>query len=288
MSHARARIEPTGKNYILRIYVTAPGTPIHSYGGEHPRRSLAGHVFYSISDGTVERGYGFSPVESGTCGPGHVVRDEHLAYRSPAYIRTMEITEVQYEALLTYGESALNKDERHFNLQYAGATNSCIDFTWGALNRAGLHREIQLPFGIKLRDKDYDGALKPLDNIREFRRIPDPVPGSPLNREQENELPKRKLWQRLISVEEPQRGPSGVVTQEGRVTGPATPFTDPVLGQLYAALQARDGEALDLIGRQFNRSGEGMRLAEPGEQLHAARQANEQAGRHQGDALART
>src|SRR5690606_38498023 len=181
------------------------------------------------SDGTVERGYGFSPVESGTCGPGHVVRDEHLAYRSPAYIRTMEITEVQYEALLTYGESALNKDERHFNLQYAGATNSCIDFTWGALNRAGLHREIQLPFGIKLHDKDYDGALKPLDNIREFRRIPDPVPGSPLNREQENELPERKLWQRLISVEEPQRGPSGVVTQEGRVTGPATPFTDPVL-----------------------------------------------------------
>src|SRR5690606_4066847 len=100
-----------------------------------PRRSLAGHVFYSISDGTVERGYGFSPVESGTGGPGHVVRDEPLAYRSPAYIRTMEITEVQYEALLTYGESALNKDERHFNLQYAGATNSCIDFTWGALNR---------------------------------------------------------------------------------------------------------------------------------------------------------
>lgn len=288
MPAAPARAELVDKTYILKIYVAAPGTPIQPSESDSPRRSLAGHVYYSVSDGVEERGYGFSPIESGTRGPGHVVRDEYLSYRNPAYIRTMEISKAQFEALRTYGESAVDRDERHFTLQYDGVTNSCIDFTWGALNHAGLHREHRLPFGYRLQDKDYDGTVKPLDNIREFRRIPDPVPDSPHNREQENQLPERKFWQRLISQQDIRHDPpDGGSRQPPGHEDHKGPFDDPVLNQMHAALQRGDSDALDVIGRRFNRSGEGMLLAERGEQLHAAWQAQAAPEQHRGDALVR-
>ena len=278
----------TDRIYTVTLYVAAPGTPVQQPGADTIRNSLAGHVYYSISDGQTERGYGFSPIQSGAQGPGQVVANEHRVYQDPAYSRTMQINESQYRALKDYGDSGLRGDSKYFDLEYNGATNSCIDFTWGALNHAGLHREHRLPFGYRLQDKDYDGTVKPLDNIREFRRIPDPVPDSPHNREQENELPERKFWQRLISEQDVRHDPpEGDSRQASGHTGHRGPFDDPVLNQLHAAVLRGDGEALDLIGRQFNRSEEGVLLAKRGEQLHAARQAYAPPEQHQGDALVR-
>lgn len=274
MSDQQSPPAPAGGPYTVTIYVAAPGTPIHKSESDVAEASRAGHVYYSISNGGTENGYGFSPIESGMRGPGHVVRNEHEMYRNPAYARTMEITEAQYKSLLDYGERGVVKDERHFDLQYNGATNSCVDFTWGALNHAGLHRQVDRPWGIRREDKDYDGALRPLDNIQEFRRIPDPVPGSTHNREQENALPERTPLQRMISDRDAQHGHG----QDARhaATQPAggrAPFDDPVLNQLHAALQRGDSDRLDEIGRQFNRSEEGAQLERQGRQLYAEQQA---------------
>ncbi|MCD9031458.1 hypothetical protein LDO32_06920 [Luteimonas sp. Y-2-2-4F] len=274
MSDPQSASEPKAGPYTVTIYVAAPGTPIRGPDGEATQTSQAGHVYYSISDGKTENGYGFAPIESGMRGPGHVVRDEYEMYRNPAYARTMEITEAQYKSLQDYGEKGVAKDERYFDLHYNGATNSCVDFTWGALNHAGLHRRIELPLGIGLTNKDYDGALKPLNNIEEFKRIPDPIPGSPHNRVQENALPERTLRQRLLSDNDSQPG----LDQDSHhaattATGGRAPFDDPVLNQLHAALQRGDSDRLDEIGRQFNRSEEGAQLERQGRQLHAEQQA---------------
>src|SRR5690554_2777470 len=121
MSKPQPPAGSTDRTYILRIYVAAPGTPVQPPGADSAQRSAAGHVYFSVSDGSEERGYGFSPIESGTRGPGHVVRDEHRAYQEPAYIRTMEISKAQYDSLqmyerrpstMTSGTSAFNTTGR--------------------------------------------------------------------------------------------------------------------------------------------------------------------------------
>ncbi|NYZ63190.1 hypothetical protein [Luteimonas deserti] len=289
MNDARAPSGSPGKIYTVTVYVAAPGTPIQHPGSNEIHRSTAGHVYYSLGDGQNESGYGFSPVNSGTRGPGQIVGDEFLAYRNPAYSRTMEISKSQYEALRAFGEAGLKGDERYFDLQYNGATNSCIDFTWGALNHAGLHWERQLPFGRQWQQKNFDGALKPLDNIRELQRIPDPMPDSPHNLEQHHPLPKREWWQRVIS--DNAAPAEGFVDPARQAAMPAaahrTRFDDPVLDQLYAALQAGDSKALDRLGQQFNRSEEGLRLAERSAQPMSDQQIVLQREHHQEPALVR-
>lgn len=277
----------TDKTHTVTVYVAAPGTPIQQPGSDETQRSRVGHVYYSISDGQIEQGYGFSPIESGARGPGRVVQNEHRTYEDPVYSRTMEISESQYDALNEFGQAGLKNQGRYFNFEYHGVTNSCIDFTWAALNHAGLHLEHQLPFGHKLQDKDYEGGVKPRYNIQEFQRIPDPVPGSPHNREQENPLPEREWWQRLIGDNGAQ--PDATREHARLDVDPADrkPFADPVLNQLHAALQNGDSKTLDQIGRQFNQSEEGVRLAERGEQLRSEQQAAAQPDRQQVPAMMR-
>lgn len=115
-------------------------------------------------------------------------------YLNPFYQRKLEITESQYNKLKEFGE---NPQQHGFSMEYQGATNSCIDFMWGGLNHAGIHRNslFQKP------DTNYDGELKPLNNIKPIQSIPAPVPGSPLNTEHKGSMPKRTILQRLISEE---------------------------------------------------------------------------------------
>ena len=47
--------------------------------------------------------------------------------------------------------------------------------------------------------KSYEGNLKPLDNVDPIRSIQAPYPGSELNKEHYNEMPRRSLKQWLIS-----------------------------------------------------------------------------------------
>jgi hypothetical protein len=65
-----------------------------------------------------------------------------------------------------------NGQDTHFNLTYNGATNSYIDFTWSALNHAGLHRQLSLPNGQSSPLRDHDVRLLPESNISALQSIP--------------------------------------------------------------------------------------------------------------------
>lgn len=177
--------------YTLSVYVAAPGTPLLDGG-----TSAAGHVYYEIAHESDRKSFGFAPKEHGvTSGPGKIYGTDAEQYQKPFYKRTMEISKDQYEMLNEFG----NSPESHgFSMQYNGASNSCIDFTWGALNHAGLHRR-NLFF---MQDKDYEGSIKPLSNESFIRSIRAPFPDSELNKEERNPMPDRTLLQRLISEED--------------------------------------------------------------------------------------
>ena len=176
------------KRYTVTVFVAAPGTPLRDGS-----TSAAGHLYYQISDGDSEKSYGFAPQKHGVVvGPGEVKSEDAQMYQSPVYGRTMEITENQYNKLREFGEAP---GKYNFDLNYNGATNSCIDFTWAALNHAGLHSR---PEPDK-EAKKFEGALKPLDNIDPIKSIQAPIPGSKLNTEHEGKLPPQTWKQRLIS-----------------------------------------------------------------------------------------
>ncbi|MCG8275694.1 XVIPCD domain-containing protein [Stenotrophomonas sp. NLF4-10] len=179
------------EKYTVTVFVAAPGTPLLAGG-----TSTAGHVYYTVAHGDEQTSFGFAPVEHGVMtGPGKIYHDDVDQYQKPFYQRTMEISEEQYAQLTEFGA----KPEEHgFDTKYHGATNSCIDFTWGALNHAGLHRT-NLLF---VQDKDFQGGLKPLSNVEYIRSIRAPFPDSELNTEHYNRMPERTIMQRLISEEQ--------------------------------------------------------------------------------------
>lgn len=220
------------KRYTATVYVAAPGTPLTVPAGG---TSAAGHVYYSISDGGEEKSYGFAPAVHGqSSGPGKVYETDVKDYQDPRYSRTMEISKEQYDKLQEFGK---NPAKHGFDMQYGGATNSCIDFTWGALNHAGLHRDTLLG-----KDKNYEGALKPLDNIRDIKSIDAPFPKSELNTEQQNKMPERTPLQWLISEQEQGR-PTGPGRDQASVNRP-----DPLVTQAEAAVRRLDAK----VGREYD------------------------------------
>lgn len=219
MDESRAR-------YSVTIYVAAPGTP----RGEG-QTSMAGHVYYTISAGHEQLSYGFAPATPGaTSGPGKVFDNDLQRYERPLYARTMEISQEQYQKLLNFGD---NPDLHGFNMEYQGAANSCVDFTWAALNHAGLHRTSILG----MPSTRFEGNLKPLDNRDAIRSIRAPFPDSVLNREQHHPMPKRTLRQRLISEEDLQ--------PQERAPDRRSPSGDAAFDEVFYALQSHDEQALE-------------------------------------------
>ena len=200
--------------YSLTIYTALPGTPLVDLEGKPDGTSAAGHMWYSLSDGKTESSYGFAPSEHGvSSGPGKGYDTDTKAYQNPAYSRTMEITPEQYAKLRQFGQAGLDQDWRYFKGVYNGASNSCVDFTWGALKHAGF--EIHRP-QVAVRDgtvvtpeyrgpieSHFDGRLKPGHNKVDIQQIVAPVPDSPMNTERSNPPPRdRSLLQHLLSDSE--------------------------------------------------------------------------------------
>lgn len=181
--------------YTVTVFVAAPGTPLLAGG-----TSSAGHVYYKVAHGKDEVSFGFAPIEHGVItGPGMVYNNDAEQYKDPYYTRTMEISRQQYDKLMEFGAKP---GEHGFNTEYHGVENSCIDYTWGALNHAGLHRT-NLLF---MQDKSFEGGLKPLSNVEYIRSIRAPFPDSALNTEHYNKMPERTLMQRIISDKQLPRG----------------------------------------------------------------------------------
>ncbi len=220
------------KRYIATVYVAVPGTPLTVPAGG---TSAAGHVYYSISEGTEEKSYGFAPIVHGqSSGPGKVYETDVKDYKDPYYSRTMEVTKEQYDKLQEFGKAPA---KHGFDMEYGWASNSCIDFTWGALNHAGLHRDTLLG-----KDKNYEGTLKPLDNIRDIKSIDAPFPKSELNTEQEKKMPERTPLQWLISDQQ-----QGAPTGPGRDQASAQQL-DPLVVQAEAAVRRLDAT----VGRDYD------------------------------------
>lgn len=215
--------------YTVTIYVAAPGTPLKSGG-----TSAAGHMYLAVTHDGVTRSYGFAPREHGArSGPGAVTGKDVDEYRNPFYARTMQISKEQYEKIVSYS----TEPEKHgFDQQYNGLSNSCIDFTWAALNHAGLHRQVK-----SQQDATFEGALKPLDNKSEIQSIRAPYPHSRLNSEVHHEMPKRSLMQRLISENDAYEGLRA----------------DPMLSQIsekVAELDAAHGRSFDPTSERVSAS----------------------------------
>ncbi len=202
--------------YRVTVYVAAPGTPLREGG-----TSAAGHMYYSISDGHGTASYGFAPaVHGASSGRGKVYDSDVREYKDPYYSRTMEISKEQYEKLKDFG----NRPQAHgFSTDYDGLRNSCIDFTWGALNHAELHRTNPQ----SVQEKNFEGGIKPLTNVEYIRSIRAPFPESDLNTEHYNKMPERTLMQRIISDEQLQgddrlmldairKGVAGIDAKHGR------------------------------------------------------------------------
>lgn len=214
--------EPTPR-YTVTVYLAAPGTPLTLSGGT----SAAGHMYYTLSDGKQVDSYGFAPVEHGSSsGQGKVYDRDLRDYKDPYYSRTMEISREQYDRLRAFGDAP----QKHgFDMKYSGTTNSCIDFTWGALNYAGLHRRDR----HGAIDEKFEGDLKPLSNKDDVQSIPAPKPGSELNKEHHNPMPKQTILQKAIT----ENGTQGEQRVSGRLAGagPELP-RDPLLQQAESAV----------------------------------------------------
>ena len=111
-------------------------------------------MWYVLNDGTGPAlSYGFAPDTANhgnPFAPGQVYNNDSTNYTTTAYSQTVEITQAQYDAMQSFGG---NPSASGFDMSYNGLTNSCIDFTWAAMNAGGLN-----PIG-------YEGSLWPLFNI---------------------------------------------------------------------------------------------------------------------------
>jgi hypothetical protein len=169
------------------------GTPEVDDKTNKEKTSQAGHMWYSISDGESSKSYGFSSVSGKAMGPGKVDTDDDTRYYMPYYTRTIEITKEQYDQLKEYGSSADEKENPDLSYRYGGLINSCVDFTWKALNSAGIQHS---------EDNKFEGDLKPANNIDNIKSIVAPFPNSELNKEKNNDKPPRNIWQWLLSQEQ--------------------------------------------------------------------------------------
>ncbi|SDG99741.1 MULTISPECIES: XVIPCD domain-containing protein [Rhodanobacteraceae] len=185
--------------YTVTVYAAAPGTPL-TQEKEPGATSTPGHMYYTTQkNGEEPQSYGFAPVKHGSMdGPGRVVRDDVANYKDPLYSRTMEVSKDQYDKLNDYGN---RPKENGFDTYYKDARNNCVDFTWSALNHANIKRT-EIGKDKQSVEKDGPDALRPSHNVDGLKSIKDPVPGSSLNSQHSNPMPKNQsLLQWMLSEE---------------------------------------------------------------------------------------
>ncbi|AWH31787.1 MULTISPECIES: XVIPCD domain-containing protein [Stenotrophomonas] len=198
-------MQPTAERYTVTIHAAAPGTPRHGKREGHEivlNDSQVGHMYFSLDrPGALdEEGKKLAPLsfgltrDVGADGSSHGKVELHdvRIYQNPRFERTIEISKEQYEKLKQFGESPAKHgfDMDNYNL----ITNACSDFTWNALNHAGLH-----PVGAAGPIKNYEGSIKVLDNIPAINAIPQQIKGSELDAVKWNEMPKQSFGQWWIS-----------------------------------------------------------------------------------------
>jgi hypothetical protein len=139
--------------YTLTVKIAEGGTKYINDGKEGS--SFAGHMWYSLSDGSENNNsYGFASGENKAkpFGVGDFIKNDDEAYQDTYYTLTKEITKEEYDKLKEFGE---NPEANGFTGDYNALSNSCVDFTWKALEHAGMNNE------------QYEGKILPTSNAKE-------------------------------------------------------------------------------------------------------------------------
>ncbi|WP_419774375.1 hypothetical protein [Halarcobacter sp.] len=149
------------EKYYIRVHIESAGTP---YQEENSiTKSLAGHMWFetykkdekeSISD-ILDSGYTKRGIK-------YTDRDAYLG--NPTYSsKEIEVTKEQYEQLKKFAikDSQLAEKLGFGNKDYNVLTNSCIDFTWKALELAGINKS------------KFEGDLIPIYNRDELNELLD-------------------------------------------------------------------------------------------------------------------
>lgn len=258
--------------YTVTIYAAAPGTPLYKNGAPrvdangHSETSVPGHMYYATSNGTAQNSWGFAPKEQGSVnGPGGVSRSDLKSYHNPLYARTMEISKTQYDKLNEFGEAP---DRFGFDMYYRDARNNCVDFTWAGLNHAGIKRTEKSLWDGK--DREVDGKLNylPARNDESIKTIRDPIPGSPLNKEQRHPMPQLQWWQRVLTEDE-RRPP-------GSPGAPSVASTEDLFAQLARAAASGDDKAFSAAAQSHLQSADGQALMAAGRQAYEAQEIQRQ------------
>ena len=145
----------------LTVKIASPGT---KYGTNDS--STVGHMWISLDpDGAGIReatSIGFAPIKAGyPIGAGQIKWDDDKKYASTSYTGTISINDSQYSKLIDF---ASNPSKYAFNMTYNGASNSCIDFVWKALeivkiNSTGEQGELLPDANIGILDRTLYGYL---------------------------------------------------------------------------------------------------------------------------------
>ena len=122
--------------------------------------SATGHMWYSLNDGNGNiTSYGFSPDaahEGWPIAPGAVHHDDNTNYQTRDYVKIVEISQDQYDAMKNFGDNPASNGFTDYN----GLTRSCIDFTWAGLKAGGLTDGYQGNVWPTWNADDVDAALR--------------------------------------------------------------------------------------------------------------------------------
>ncbi|MDA9231276.1 hypothetical protein N9O56_01750 [Rickettsiales bacterium] len=149
----------------LIIKIADRGTEYTNQDNNQQHDSATGHMWFELVDdnGNVSS-YGFAPADEyggWPIAPGEVKYDDNLAYdfkeSEGDYQGSFEITQDQFGELEKFGA---RPSDFEFNMYYNGITNSCIDYTYKALDI------------IDFVPENYDGDVWPTWNIDNIKALP--------------------------------------------------------------------------------------------------------------------
>jgi len=172
------------KTYTLTVNIEKAGTK-YTYEDGESTKSLAGHMWYSISDGIETHDFGFASKNGRMIDEGEVVTNDRSAYAGDsAFSKTIEISEEQYSKLFEFGEK---DDLSPFDeTKYRLLTNSCIDYVYKALESADLN------------PTRFEGDVIPMNNRDEIIKLLNEEPLSQLDLS----IDQLRAIEKLTSLEE--------------------------------------------------------------------------------------
>ncbi|MCE4052359.1 S8 family serine peptidase [Pseudomonas sp. Au-Pse12] len=119
--------------------------------------SVAGHMWYVLSDGEVSSSYGFESKTGWVRDDGHKSLVDDVGFKETSYEVTIQLTKDQFHRL---SEFSSKPDAHGFNTSiYNAFTHSCVDFAYASLEVIGFNNQGK------------EGNLVPRHNIESLNQL---------------------------------------------------------------------------------------------------------------------